>query len=150
MTQPPEPDEKIWTDKYSGYKCKIIRHAELGHLCGYVQIPKTHIYAGGYDETEEDFILHVHGGITYQGPLQQEGKAAIWLGFDCGHYLDKAPEWFTSERIKKINSLYNGENTTYRTMEYVVNECAELAKQLKDIKKIKMHKLLKGNSHDYL
>lgn len=39
-----EKESKRFTHK--GYPCKIRRHEEMGHLCGYVGVPKSHILYG--------------------------------------------------------------------------------------------------------
>jgi len=43
------PESKEWLDEpdredfeHAGYKCLVLRHDELGHLCGYAAVPKGH------------------------------------------------------------------------------------------------------------
>ena len=117
-----EPDFLEFVDEDTGYKCFIQRHPELKHLCGYVELPKEHKLYGIFSE-EEDF--EVHGGVTYTGKRefeQQNYIADYVLGFDCGHAGDLVPS---------VKSFY--EKEVYRNIEYVTNECKNLAKQLKEL-----------------
>ena len=109
-----------WRDKYSGYIYRIIRPVSEGWLCGYVSVPEGHNYSGmSYDDVD----VQVHGGLTFGSnnfPDRDDNeKGYYWFGFDCGHAGDLMP--------------YLWEDGTYRTKEYVKNECKELAKQLKDM-----------------
>jgi len=116
-----EPDFVEFIDQDTGYKCFIQRHPELKHLCGYVDLPKEHKLYGIFSE-EEDF--EVHGGVTYTGKREFEQPnyiADYVLGFDCGHAGDLVPG------VK----IFHEE--VYRDIEYVTNECKNLAKQLKEL-----------------
>ena len=116
-----EPDFVEFIDEDTGYKCFIQRHPELKHLCGYVELPKEHKLYGIFSE-EEDF--EVHGGVTYTGKREFEQPnyiADYVLGFDCGHAGDLVPG------VK----IFHEE--VYRDIEYVTNECKNLAKQLKEL-----------------
>ena len=81
--------------EHAGLRCVIVE-TDMGHLCGYVGVPKSHLLHGvqyheNYkkDTTPEDTI-DVYGGITYSG----EGKYPVssndlwWFGYDCNHYQD--------------------------------------------------------------
>ena len=117
-----EPDFLEFIDEDTGYKCFIQRHPELKHLCGYVELPKEHKLYGIFSE-EEDF--EVHGGVTYTGKREFEQPnyiADYVLGFDCGHAGDLVPG---------VKSFH--EKEVYRNIEYVTNECKNLAKQLKEL-----------------
>jgi hypothetical protein len=84
--------------------CAIIRHSHLGHLCGYVKMPK------GYELSEDDlYSLEVHGGITYD--------KNNWIGFDCAHSGDLAPASKESYGV-------------YRNFAYVKAETQRLAEQV--------------------
>jgi len=116
-----EPDFVEFIDEDTGYKCFIVRHPELKHLCGYVELPKEHKLYDIFLE-EEDF--EVHGGVTYTGKREFEQPnyiADYVLGFDCGHAGDLVPG------VK----IFHEE--VYRDIEYVTNECKNLAKQLKEL-----------------
>lgn len=116
-----------------GLKCYMRRHLTLGHWCGYVQIPensklsnaKTYYYTDSelglsdYEEAINNIL--VHGGITYSGDRKKDGS--IWWGFDCGHAGDVSPFLETSAFPDAI----------YRDKEYVIEECKNLARQIKKI-----------------
>lgn len=103
-----EPDEVKF--QYKGYNCEILRPTEMGHLCGYVDLPETSKFFGqGYD----DIPVRVHGGLTYAG-----FNNGFWrIGFDCAHagdlipYLvERHPEFRTSlsESYKNIVFVQEG------------------------------------------
>ena len=113
-----EGDFEEWIDEYSGYLCRIRRVRPYSCWCGYVRVPEAHNCSGkNYDDVE------VHGGLTFGCKVFPDtdvcDKEHYWFGFDCGHAGDLMP--------------YLWEDGTYRTKEYVKNECKELAKQLKDM-----------------
>ena len=96
--------------------CLIIRHRDMFHLCGYVQVDDLQ------DQTIEDLGVDVHGGITFFGkPHDVEGGK--WVGFDCAHAFDLAPGMRYVVEFDQI----------YRTFNYVEQECAKLARQVEDI-----------------
>lgn len=111
-----EPDRVDFT--HNGRPCLILRHAHLGHLCGYVAVLWGHPWyeAGSDDESLAD--PGVHGGITYGGRI--EGAylpgAAWWLGFDCAHAGDMMP-----------GLPIGGHFDTYRSIEYVRRQVEHLA-----------------------
>lgn len=123
-----EPNFLKFIDGDTGYKCYIMRHPELKHLCGYVELPKEHkLY--GETNVDNEFLLNldVHGGVTYAGRRefkQQNNTADYVVGFDCGHAGDLAPYLYNR------NPLI-GES--YKDIKYVTNECQKLAKQLKKL-----------------
>ena len=120
-----EPDKEQWVDPETGLPCLIVR-GPLGALCGYVGVPE------GHPATEKTEDLEVHGGVTY-GPspcsggdichIPDEGEPdhVFWIGFDCSHRWDFAPGFFYA---------WGGE---YRDIAYVKNQCALLARQIKDL-----------------
>ena len=127
-------------DKETNYGCYIYRHPRRGHLCGYVDIPRSHpLY--GIDHANEIFDMitgdiKVHGGISFTGRLNNPynnkelpdyfDDLHDWLiGFDCNHAEDYAP--FRPCDESELIEL----KQEYRTAEYVADECKKLAKQLK-------------------
>lgn len=127
-----EPNFLEFVDEDTGYKCFIQRHPELKHLCGYVELPKEHkLYGKDNMDNEEIFNeIDVHGGVTYTGEIrfkQQNYTIDYVVGFDCGHWTDYVPfslPWAMNKIIA---------NETYKDIEYVTNECKNLAKQLKEL-----------------
>lgn len=104
-----------------------------GHLCGYVRIPKTHPYFG-----KEDIDLECHCGITFN-----EAHEEHWVGFDCGHSGDYIPtqEYMrkTDPELKKFEDTFSIPkefkdfalfNPNYKNMDYCVEECLWMIKQL--------------------
>lgn len=105
--------------EYRGFRCLIKRHAQLGHLCGYIEIPDNHILHNmDYDEIEKmyDYALPSHGGLTFSG--RSVGAEGYLIGFDCAHAGDYIPLGPLSSQL----SL--GE--TYRTMGYVETVLKEM------------------------
>lgn len=126
-----EPDKKQWLDQKTGYPCLIKRTDFSGHLCGYVGVSEGH---PAFNKYYADVPVNVHGGLTYSDfcmDVQDESKGIChsvekgendrvwWLGFDCAHLYDEAP-----------NKHHYG---VYRDFSYVTNEIESLAKQLKQI-----------------
>ena len=111
--------------EYKGFDCLILRTrpATLGHLCGYVQIPKGHkLYDLSYNEIEEKYNYDVpaHGGLTFDGELQdQQGH---WIGFDCAHSGDISP----------MSTMYFDYRGTYKDMAYVENSIKEIVDFIKE------------------
>lgn len=156
-----EPDRLEWIDEESGYTCLILRNLRFGGtLCGYVELPRGHPY---YDKNfscpEKDTPeIEVHGGVTYHGTLSNiEKNDKMYVGFDCCHYLDYSPyehtklffeclkkrnpkgQYFLDE-FKKDNPFFFEKDRRelgwiYKNINYVKEECARLAKQLKDLEK---------------
>jgi hypothetical protein len=68
-----------------------------------------------------------------------EDDCVWWFGFDCAHYHDLIPEMLRLRESKAYGGIFNNatepytRSETYRTIEYVRNECRELAAQLKTI-----------------
>lgn len=100
---------RIQYNNYRGYITKIVK-TELGHLCGYVLLPKTFNL-----NVEWENLYIVHGGITYH-----EGDV---IGFDCAHYMDYIPE------------LNIGEVNNYKDEDFVNNELRKLVDTLIAINK---------------
>jgi len=135
-----EPDKAQWTDEATGLPCLAKRHPKLGFLCGYVGVAPGHwAYGKGYSEERLE-AMKVHGGLTYAAGCNHGDEATSichvpepgqpddvwWLGFDCGHAYDLAPGG-----TRNIQGYSFGGGESYRNINYVKRECAELAKQLK-------------------
>ena len=141
-----------------GLKCTL-RRGPFGSWCGYVAVPKEHVLHGKtYSELVKvsDKILNrnididkvgvinlfcaaassdvrkerllelvlavdVHGGLTYSDKRcpRNEPDGSWWFGFDAGHAGDYSP---------KLS--FHLDNEVYRTEEYMIEECENLAKQL--------------------
>jgi hypothetical protein len=125
-----EPDKIQWLDKETRFPCLIVRNPHLGALYGYVGVDKNH---PAFGRDYNDIDVSVHGGLIYSTFCQEtehgichlveegEDDNTYWLGFDCAHFGDYSPS------LTMFDSI--GE---YRTIDYVKNEVANLAKQLKN------------------
>ena len=137
---------------HEGLRCVVI-FTSMGHRCGYVGIPKTHtLYGKDYDEefNEENSIechFDIHGGITYASssmvsPIESNGL--WWLGFDLAHYMDgkdldlalkyELLDESTYLKLKEVENMYPISETTVKTLDYCIDECKSLAKQLSEVK----------------
>lgn len=133
-----EPDHKSWTDTATGLPCLAHRAMHSGHWCGYVAVFPSHP-AHGQDYSSLD--VTVHGGLTYGQwcqdavchiPAPDEPDDVWWLGFDCCHSGDLAPRRARLDELGDYSGLSGHDH--YRTLEYVEEQCAELAKQLLALK----------------
>lgn len=119
-----EPDYVEW--RLLGLPCLIVRHPEIGTLCGYVAVPPGHPLHGSTMGSVELDDLAVHGGITYAGPcnghvchvpFEGEPEDVLWLGFDAGHGGDYMPA------CAQVGGIY-------RTLSYMIEQTNQLAQQL--------------------
>lgn len=129
-----EPDKEQWIDKETGLPCLLVRSFS-GALCGYVGVSRNH---PAYKKDWDDVEVEVHGGLTFAAKCDPSPNARIchvvedgeddkvwWLGFDCAHAFDISPNHL---------KLFGGPLglQTYKDVDFVKNECASLAKQLKN------------------
>jgi hypothetical protein len=143
-----EPD--LVTFEWSDMQCEIRRilvfeqsgHAFGGHLCGYVKIPEYHALYN--NQNGFDFDLDVHGGVTFNEFFNDTKD--WYIGFDCSHLFDVVPSMI--ETKKKINqemkakfpdffensSILSIFDSSYKTIDFVIEECKKLAEQLALIK----------------
>ena len=150
--------EKVWTTE-EGYTAVVLINTNSCVRCGYVGIPEN------LEIFDEDVMTYnVHGGITFDTvdikKMQEVGftfkedypiatdTPTRWLGFDAGHYGDgcdfdavlKLCE--TDEERDIIHSLkmnYINHNMCVKdkkTIEYMVDECNKLSKQIKESVKL--------------
>ena len=136
--------EKQWFTQV-GYPATVIMN-ELGFRCGYVGILVTHPLAYlDYNEetnllvntnretTSPEGYFDVHGGLSYSGNGDHftHFLEYWWFGFDCGHYGDS----LHPDPARPIAHLYSAGKL--RTLDYVAEECENLAKQLKFFAKVR-------------
>lgn len=103
--------------KYRGYTC-VIAKANLGHLCGYVKIPKSLINKANYYELESN--IRVHGGITFTGFGH--------IGFDCNHTHDFTPAVHNHSFVASLARC--GVKPKYRDSEYVTSQLKNVVDQM--------------------
>lgn len=106
----------------------ILEHDVMGHLCGYLGVPRNHPWYGlDYD----DIYADVHGGITFSRdsdeadyPMELPPSVhAWWVGFDCAHYGDLVPNMPFSPL----------EGEVYRDRNFVFHELEDLARQASEV-----------------
>ena len=128
-----EPDKVHFVVKENGMDGLAVRGPH-GGWCGYIAIEPGHPDHGkDYDSVG----VEVHGGLTYGSLCQEDGKIChvpregrphdvFWLGFDCAHYGDISPayDWQNRREIGGYGS--------YKSLPYVLNQCVELSRQLKE------------------
>lgn len=143
-----EPDFENDTFTPSSLDCRLFRHPEFKHWCGYVRLPDNHPDAGLL-KTEADRFYEVHGGITYAGgtPLSHwDLFDGSWLGFDCAHAGDYVPGWvdmwnniieLDPSAGKRIEAMYDAKGQltgpfrdVYRTIDFARKELQHLAEQV--------------------
>ena len=161
MKQPweTEPNFKKW-NAY-GYRCVIMRHPEIGHLCGYVGIPKNHpLYGVHYGEESPAlaarFKERLNEPIGENAPIVAimlgEPKATPELSFNnvhCG--ITWSADRLPGKKIKSRRWWYGFDcahhndicpylarfqsitEATYKDMAYVKNITENLAFQLREI-----------------
>lgn len=124
-----EPDNEEWVHDLTGYKCTVWRHGTLGHLNGYVAIPRGHkAYGFNYDWLN-DRDVEVHGGLTYS---EKDKDTDEWVvGFDCSHAGDFSPKLVATMLEYTETDISHHMRDTYRTFEWVKEEVCSLARQLK-------------------
>ena len=109
--------------KHADLLCVIKRMPLSGHLCGYVGVTKEHRYFKKSYRSIDDHIYCL-GGLTFAGKVTNEKKEEHpnihFFGFACDHLDDIAP--------KRANS-YNSD-ATYKDIDFVTQECIDLAEQL--------------------
>jgi hypothetical protein len=140
-----EPNSLKFVDESTGYNCFIWRRPELKYLCGFVELPKEHkLYGKDFKTLYDDLyiIIDVHRGITYadsldtrQNKIQLEDVDCVAdyvIGFDCGFVGDFVPGAYV-DYPTNIKDIYRDTKEVYRNIEYVINECIKLAKQLKEL-----------------
>jgi hypothetical protein len=121
-----EPDDKVvWVS--DGIDCMIVRNG-MGAWCGYVGLPPAHPDHGKeYMEVLGEY--DVHGGLTFASAcggkichVPEPGRPTHvwWLGFDCNHSCDAAPD----------QGFWDSWGT-YRTQDWVMDEVGRLAAQAK-------------------
>lgn len=125
-----EPTIYGFIDSTTKLHCMIRRHHLIGHLCGYVLIPKHYFFYGkNYDDPIFNEI-DVHGGLTFADKPSREMiylvKDSFYLGFDCAHYDDFSP--FSTAFDSPLFTFHS--ISDYKTIDFVKEECSKLARQL--------------------
>jgi hypothetical protein len=157
-----EPDREQWADPETGYPCLLVR-LDTGALAGYVGVYPVHPAYG-----EDLAGLPGYQGITWFGsdeahwleplPIRDDAHVDLddpksvveivklpehpwFFGFDCDHGGDLAPQvaatWARTPGLKWAAANMVNESS-YKTVAFVKNVCAEIAMALAMIE----HKLM--------
>jgi hypothetical protein len=140
-----EPDKAQWEDFETALPCLAVRHKTFGNWCGYVGVTEGHPLFGKNPDREDGPGLNVHGGVTFTDfctpgeeehgichvPGPGEPDRVWWLGFDCAHLGDYSP--LMRQQLDKMMGFERDTGEVYRTLAYVKNECADLARQLMEL-----------------
>jgi hypothetical protein len=132
-----EQDAYAWKDASTGLDCRITRTPGVGILCGYVRIPYGHaLYNRKNIPRVFEDLFNVHGGITYSEMEKNiiwkwwkiiVSRHELWVGFDTAHSDDYMPA------MKNIrNNSWWASHGTYKDEMFVMTECANLARQIKE------------------
>lgn len=126
--------------KSHGFPC-IMHRNHFGAWCGYVGVPETHPWYGKNESHDTFESVEVHGGVTYgdecQGeichkPKEGESDKVWWVGFDCMHIGDYAPNH--PDQFVGLSIMMGGlKKIYYRDMDFVSKQCAKLAEQAKAV-----------------
>lgn len=85
--------------------------------------------------TSPELVFDVHGSLTFSG--NGHGRYPVlsdlwWFGYDCGHAGDgKSPEYLQEmcERYPGSPIMWKDDGE-FRSLEYCMNECESLARQI--------------------
>lgn len=80
--------------------------------------------------TIERESTHINKRTWGDGPWQTEPEKVWWLGFDCAHAGDISPSYQYRYPRQRVD-ISGWPADQYRTLEYVQEQCAGLAAQLR-------------------
>ncbi len=113
-----EPNSIDWDDESTGLHCYALR-SPAGAWAGYVAVPRTHPWHGVDFGVLSD--VDAHGGLTFSGERFASAHPGMhWIGFDCAHGWDRLP------------AIAITHDRGYRDLRYVMQQCAQLARQVKE------------------
>jgi hypothetical protein len=137
-----EPDKVQWRDEATHFPCLAVR-GPLGAWCGYVGVDKKHPL---YKKRYQDVDARVHGGLTFSDfcadkadeahaichvPGPGEPDKVWWFGFDCAHGHDCIPGMGSMPYLPVMTEIFSNVHE-YRDLNYVKENCRQLAVQLSD------------------
>lgn len=95
------------------------------------------VFAFKNNHVSPEIIFNIHGGITYSSNGSKDysikQKNTWWFEYDCNHTEDaKDLNVIKNKELKKIYARFN-KNGEIRTLDYCIEECNSLARQLKEV-----------------
>lgn len=129
--------EIIRVAKHDGFHEDKTPHIFGGYLCGYISIPKDHLFFN-----KEEIELDVHCGITFD---KQNDENRL-IGFDCAHSMDLVPSMAILRKRWNLEYImpipeelidHPWFNPIYRNIAYCIEECKSMALQLKEMENSK-------------
>ncbi len=134
--------KKEWTTEAGLNAVAILVSPTMPHYCGYVSIDKNHKhYRKTYDNLQN---IDIHGGLTFAGDAYWEESNNHWLGFDALHLGDayaweEGKELITTDdekiQVKSAQNIlgkYPEPEAEIRDLNYIIEQCESLAKQLQE------------------
>ena len=134
-----EPDIALWVNCETAFLCMILRHEDMGHLCGYVCVPPTHPVHGLDYGTVMEMFEGVPVELTFSDwfeesppycltPFFKGIETKFWvLGFDNGHFSDLVPGM-----VMKMPNLRSS-RATYKNIPYTRRVAGKLALWLDEV-----------------
>ncbi|MBO9427891.1 hypothetical protein [Sulfitobacter sp. R18_1] len=116
----------------SGLQALVLRAGGLGHLTGYVGVPKNHVLFG-LDMGDIPSEIPAHKGWTYASDLNPAtGKADgnWWIRFDCAHAGDLIPAMANFDTT--MATAFARERAVYRNVDYVRKTVEQAADAVKN------------------
>ncbi len=74
-----EPNHLDWIDKETGLRCCIMRQVHGKHLCGYVEIPKTHILHKLTYRDQVPQLIQWKADQVLQQPIGERGIFTLFM-----------------------------------------------------------------------
>lgn len=124
---------------YEGYTCCVVFYP-LGHRCGYVLVPHTHLL---YEKDYEECCISCHGGLSYSShELCGTTYSGWWIGFDCAHagdlldlktrnkYYGEIEQDSFLDTMQWLTGVNSEEFGTVKNLDFCMQECRNIVDQL--------------------
>ena len=132
-TEEPNKIEKSWITE-SGHNAICYANGN-GYRCGYVEILNEELQHLNISKPMNyySYQINCHGDLTFCGKSYWDpNNDNIWIGFDCSHYGDLTDP---SIYYGLASYILNYRNTgTIKDLDFVINECEKIGKQLNELK----------------
>jgi hypothetical protein len=132
--EPRNKIEKSWITE-SGHNAICYANGK-GYRCGYVEILREELESLNINDPTDyySYPIDCHGDLTFCGKSYWDKENNnIWIGFDCAHYGDLIDPSINYDLFSYIHN-YNDNVGTIKDIDFVVNECENIGKQLNQLK----------------